>query len=348
MWRRAAITIATVAFVLWAVPSIVLTVFAACLVAIAVDAVATPLASRARIPRIVALLAVVTAILAGMVATVLLAGPSLSSQMGVLAERIPNALDRVEQWAASQSWLAPLVSAAPSPEALLEDASRGVVGQVTGLFTGTIAGLAGAMIVLIMGVYLAWTPGIYVRGLLAIVPPAHRGRCHEVLGAIALALRWWLVGRFSAMALVAVLTALGLTVIGVGPVIVLALIAGVLTFVPYLGPILALVPAVLVASTEDGRAIVSVVALYGLIQFIENNAATPLIQNRAVALPPAALIAAQLLMGVLFGLLGILLATPLAVALIVAVQMLWVQDALDTDVQVLGANHKGARTREIG
>jgi predicted PurR-regulated permease PerM len=122
------------------------------------------------------------------------------------------------------------------------------------------------------------------------------------------------------------------------------LIAAVLSFVPIIGPVLSAIPLVLVALAEDPILAVWALLIYLAVQFLESYMITPLIQREAISIPPALLISAQTVMGVLFGLVGIFLATPLAVVVIVAVQMLYVEDVLKEPVQVMGARFR--RNRE--
>lgn len=118
-------------------------------------------------------------------------------------------------------------------------------------------------------------------------------------------------------------------------ILALALIAGLLSFVPYLGPILSAIPALLVALVVSPLLTVYVVLVYSAVQFLEGNFITPIIQERAVSLPPAVLLIAQLGMGVL-------LATPLAVVAIVLIQMLYVRDTLGDAIRVLGQHDRSA------
>lgn len=157
------------------------------------------------------------------------------------------------------------------------------------------------------------------------------------------ALSWWLVGRFASMAAVGVLTTLALSAIDMPLALVLGVIAGLFSFVPYIGPISSAVPAILIGLTESPWMAVYVVVIYAVIQFLEGNFITPLIQRRAVSLAPAVLLFSQFAMAVFYGLFGVLLATPLAIVLIVLVQMLYVQDVVKDPIKVLG-EHPGGRT----
>ncbi|MGD8590575.1 MAG: AI-2E family transporter, partial [Chromatiales bacterium] len=153
------------------------------------------------------------------------------------------------------------------------------------------------------------------------------------------ALRWWLIGRITSMTVVGILTGIGLWFIDMPLVLALSFTAAILSFIPLIGPILSAIPAVLLGLVEDPLKALNVLLVYTSVQFLEGNFITPLIQKRAIALPPAMLLTAQLLMGVLFGFFGVLLATPLAVTVIVVVQLLYVQDLLGSQVRVLG-EHK--------
>jgi predicted PurR-regulated permease PerM len=200
------------------------------------------------------------------------------------------------------------------------------------------------LIVLLIGFYLALNPKLYVDSVVTLFPRQARSRAREILSALGRALRWWLIGRIAAMATVGVLTALGLWIVGMPLVLALGLIAGVFSFVPFIGPVASAVPAILIALVQSPWEVAYVICVYAVVQLLEGNFITPVIQKRVVLLPPAALLAAQLLMGVLFGLVGLVFATPLAVVLIVLVQMLYVEDVLGDRVHVLG-EHGGLSAR---
>lgn len=157
-----------------------------------------------------------------------------------------------------------------------------------------------------------------------------------MLDATGHALRLWLVGRGLSMLVVGILTAIGLWIVDVPLVLALAVIAALFSFVPFLGPIASAVPAVLVGLVQSPAQALNVALVYGVVQLLESNIITPLVQVRAVSLLPAIMLSGQVIMGVLFGLIGLLLATPLLVTLIVPIQMLYVQDVLKARVTPLG------------
>jgi predicted PurR-regulated permease PerM len=253
--------------------------------------------------------------------------------MSQLGERLPRALDRLDEVIKEQPW-----------GGLLEDvrldrlkpSAPQILAGVSGVFSTAFEAMANLFVIFFIGLYLAINPDTYVQGLLHLIPRESRERGAQILQALGHALGWWLVGRFAAMAAVGFLTTIGLELIDMQLALVLGVIAGLLSFVPYIGPIASVVPAMLIGLTQSPMMAVYALIVYSLVQFIEGNFLTPLIQKRAVSMPPAVLLSAQFSMGLFYGLFGVLLATPLAVAIIVLIQMLYVQDVLKDRIRVLG------------
>lgn len=332
-------TLAVLALLAWRVAHVLLVIFAAVLLAILLDALARLLARHLRIGHLPALVLGLAVIAATLVGLGFLAGPQVSQQLGQLGERLPEAVAQIKEAIEGQAWGRALLRNAPTPAQLVPRPGD-VLGQISGVFSTALGTVINLFIILILALYLAADPGLYLHGLQLVLPPKFQPRAEQVLGALGLALRWWLVGRISSMVAVGVLTGFGLWLIDMPLVLALALTAGLLAFVPLIGPIVSAVPAILLALMEDPIKAGYVIGIYSGIQFLEGNFITPLIQKQTVALPPAVLLTAQLLMGVLFGFLGVLLATPLAVTAIVLVQMLYVQDLLGSRVRVLGQHPK--------
>jgi predicted PurR-regulated permease PerM len=167
-----------------------------------------------------------------------------------------------------------------------------------------------------------------VGGTIRLLPKKRRARIREVFGEAGETLRHWLVGRAILMALNGGLTALGLWLLGTPLALTLGILTGLLNFIPNVGPLIAGIPAVLIAWTQGGTQALHVFLLYLVLQNVDGYVLTPLVQQRTVSLPPALTILAQLLLGILAGTLGLLLATPLAAAALVFVKRLYVEDVL--------------------
>jgi predicted PurR-regulated permease PerM len=148
---------------------------------------------------------------------------------------------------------------------------------------------------------------------------------------VTLELRWWLIGRLASMAIIAVLTSLGLWLLGMPLALSLGLLSGVLSFVPYIGSVGSAIPPVLIALASSTELALYVVVLYTVVHVVEGYILVPLMQRRMGHLLPALTLVAQAILGALFGILGLTLATPLAAAALVAVRMLYVEDVLHDD-----------------
>jgi predicted PurR-regulated permease PerM len=203
--------------------------------------------------------------------------------------------------------------------------------------TSFVGGLADLLLIVFGGLFLAAQPGLYRQGFLLLLPPGgSRERVAGTLDASGTALRRWLLGQLVAMLLVFVLTGLGLWAIGVPAALALALLAGLAEFVPLIGPIVAAIPALLIALSDGWQTALWTLLLYLAIQQVESNLIMPVVQHRVVSLPPAVTLFAVVAFGLLFGSLGVLFATPLAVVVFVAVKKLWVRETLGEPTDLPG------------
>jgi predicted PurR-regulated permease PerM len=314
---------------------VLFTVFAGILLAVFLAGVTRELSAGTNLPRPLALFLTLIGLVGVLVGLWTVAGPDISEQANALAALLPNATERlatrVRASAQQYEWVRQFVD----PSQLLPPVSS-VLGRVTNVFRGTLNLLVNGMIVLFIGVYGAASPHPYLNGIVRLVPPDSRPRAREILYALGRALRWWLTGRLILMMIVGVLTGLGLHLVGIPSPVALGLLAALCSFVPYLGPVLSVLPALLVASVIGMTEVFSVVVVYGTVQLLESYLIAPLVQQQAVHIPPAAVITAQFIGGVGAGAAGVLLATPLAIIVIVLVQTLYVEDVLGDEVSLLG------------
>ncbi|WP_431858987.1 AI-2E family transporter [Azospirillum sp.] len=257
-------------------------------------------------------------VLAGLVAVLAVGGwfigaevvaqyDQFSGQIGTAIERLPPQLrEELARQGDPASWLSRL---------------RPVAANVA-------FAVGDLVVVVFAAIYMAAAPDLYRRGLVLLVPPAGHARALQVLDVTGEALWKWLIGQFLSMAIVGLLTAAGLWALGVPAVAALGVLAAILEFIPFLGPILAAAPAVLIAFAQSPDLALWVAGLYLLVQQLEGHLIQPLMQKRVVDLPPVVTIGAIACGGLLGGLLGMFLATPLAVVAMVMVNMLYIEDKL--------------------
>ena len=216
----------------------------------------------------------------------------------------------------------------PASESPADEDASGI--DFASVFTSTFGALVDLFVILVLGIYLAMSPRQYVDGVVRLIPPARRAASLETLNELGTLLKRWLVGRVVSMTVVALMTWGGLALVGVPYALTLGVIAGVLSFIPNLGPLIAMVPGVLLALLEGGSQLALVAfAVYVGVQVIESYVITPQVERQAVQVPPGLLILMQLVIGVLFGGLGLLLATPLTVVAVVATRRLYVEAVLE-------------------
>lgn len=316
----------------WMMRSVLILIFAAVLIAVILRAGANALQSRAPLPTGIALAVVIIAFL-GLIGIVFwLFGAQISSQMSELFSRLPQAYAqfkiRIGEPDLDRQLIGQLQSMAPDGGTIVS-AVKTIVGSVTGAISGLVLAIVG-------GIYLAAQPQLYRGGLLLLIPRSKRANVDEAVERSGDALRRWLIAQLFAMAAVALLSGVGLWMIGIPSPLALALIAGLFEFVPVLGPFLSAVPAVLLAATIGANEMLLTAGLYLFIQQVEGNVIMPIVQQRSVDLPPALTLFSLVAFGLLFGLTGLLLAAPLTVVAYVMVRKLYVTDALGEELTPSG------------
>lgn len=324
------------------VGGILLYVFAGVLLAVLLRGLSTRLSEHTRLPLGLSLALVILLIIAGIAAAGYLLAPRTSEQLNQLATQLPVELQRIETPLEQSAWGKSLLSHF-QPGAGGSAETQAMVGRVFGVASGTVDVIAAFVIVIFIGLYLAADPGTYLAGALRLVPPPRRPRISEVLHEIASILRWWLIGRILSMTIIAVLSAIGLWLLGIPLALILGILAGLLAFVPYVGSVTAAVPAILIGLAQSPQRALYVILLYLGIHLVEGYILVPLMQRRMVHMPPALTLAAQVIMGTLFGIVGLALATPLVAGSIAALRMLYVEDVLHDDTARSSAERRRPR-----
>ena len=311
----AVVVLALLAFKL--LPVLVL-IFAGIVLASALSAGADPLERRLHLNRTWAVTIVFVAFLVLVGFGLYFFGVQLAQQMEELVNAVTQAYQKVRDYLQGSRLFSALVEGLPSspdPAAYLRVAKETVT---------VFGGLADLVLVLVLTVYLAADPATYRNGFLALLPPSMRGEVGDAFDAAGHALRRWLAGQLVAMCVVGVCIGLGLWAVGVPLAMPLGILSGVLDFVPFVGPLLAAVPGLLIAFAQSPTIALYAVGVYLAVQFIEGHLVVPIVQKRAVALPPALTLAAIVMFGVIFGIAGLFFAVPLTVVTVILVQRLYV------------------------
>jgi predicted PurR-regulated permease PerM len=323
----------------WKLADALLLLFGAVLIGLLFSGAADSISDRTGMPRGLALAFVVLLVIGVFAGAGILFGTQIYTQLVDLWQRLPGAIDSLEQ----RFGLGDL-----SGQVLqqLQSNPGNLLFQIT-TWAGFLFNAAGnAVLLLVAGIFLAVQPRLYREGALKLVPPSQRPEVGETMDFSAAALRQWLLGQLIAVVLVGVIISVGTGFIGLPSPLALGVIAGIGEFIPFAGPIIGAIPAILLALTQSWQDLALTLALFGAVQALESNLITPLIQSRMVSLPPVLTLFAILCFGLLFGPLGILFGTPLAVFIFVAVNNLYVRRLLDEPVEVPGEKEVRKEERE--
>lgn len=210
---------------------------------------------------------------------------------------------------------------------LLADQGR-FLSHAQFLLGGASSLLTGVLVVVFLGILFAFDPTSYRESLVVLVRPHYRARMRAVMDEIGNVMRLWFVGQLIRIILMTLCVWPALYLIGLPGPFLLGLQAGLSNFIPYLGPIVAAIPIALVAMPLGASLLIWAVVVYTIIQSIEGYVIGPLIQRRAVETPPAWTLVAIVLLGALFGVMGIALAMPLVAVGRVAIIRFYVEDYL--------------------
>jgi predicted PurR-regulated permease PerM len=322
--------VAVLGVLVWFTADVLLLVFAGLLIAVGLDGSARIVAEQTPLGRGVALTLVVVLLLAALALLGYLIVPQFLGQVGALWETIVAAFGWLEERLQAAGWMQPLeMLNNEEGQGQIADAAAAIAGHLATATTGALGAIAGLVVLLAIALFAAADPRLYRGGFLALFPTPRRQRIDETLGAVAHGLRWWFLGQIVSMLILGVSVAVGLLVIGVELWLSLGVLTALLTFIPVLGPIIAGVPIVIVGFAEGAQTGLIVLAFYLVVQNVEGNFVVPLIHQKAVHLAPALMIASQVLMGTLFGLVGFILAAPITVAAMIAVRELYIEDVVE-------------------
>ncbi|NUQ20086.1 MAG: AI-2E family transporter [Gemmatimonadaceae bacterium] len=211
----------------------------------------------------------------------------------------------------------------------------GVSRYLFPFLSSTLAVFGGLLLIIFLSIYIAAEPSLYRSGIMHLFPRRARARADQVLGAMAIALRKWLVTQLIAMAVIGGVSTIVLLIMRVKAAVALGILAGLFEFIPTVGPILSSIPAIAMGFIDSPEKALAIAIAYILIQFLENHILIPLLMRGGVDLPPALTVVTQAVMALVFGFLGLMVAVPLLAAVMVPVKMLYVEGVVGDPMQPL-------------
>ena len=338
--RRVLIIIAlgALAALVWRLAHVLLLGFGAVVVAVILRALADIIAKYVPATKKWSLAFAGLLIAVALGVTLFFFGRQVQAQLAELARIFPPALEYVfgEFGVDTRSLLEQL------PKVIGSGLPQELMGRVASYGMTLISALADLLVVVVAGVFLAADPMLYKHGLVQLLPVSQHQRIESAIDTSGVALRLWLKGQLFAMALVGVLTGLAVWLIGVPSPVALGLVAAFGEFIPFLGPILAAMPALVIAASQSTEMLLWTAGAFVVIQQIESNLISPLIQHRTVELPPVLSLLAVLAFATVFGPTGLVLAVPLTVVFYVLIKKLYVRETLGESTHVPGEKGGGS------
>ncbi|MEO1020252.1 MAG: AI-2E family transporter, partial [Pseudomonadota bacterium] len=314
-----------VVYVFYELRYVLLVLFGAVLLAIALRGfarlLARPFGMRPKPLVPVVLVLMVFLILGGLVGF----GQPLAGQINQLGDLIPGAMNSLEAIARTLG----ISQFGSLDNETLQNAAGTIAGRLTGMLQTGLNVVIYVVFLLFAAMFMALEPDMYREAFVRLTAPEHRDRVDAMLRDCGKALELWLRVQFITMMIVGVAIGFGLWLLGVPLALLLGLIAGLFEFVPYLGPLMSSVPAILVGLSVSAELGILVLVLFIIVNQLEGNLLIPYLQAREVNLPPLVTILSAIAFGTLFGVLGLIFAVPLGLVIMIALQRLWVEAALE-------------------
>ena len=351
-WALSVGGIATVAFAslvlfAWTFAAALFLIFAGMLLGVTLNALTHLLGRILAAPHWLRL-AIVCVVLAGLLAGVIfLGGATIAQQATALSDTIKSQLVTVKAFLdrngidtsyfdlanPSQGHSGAPAPGTNQPRNLpnpgeLASSGGAIVSQTWKLLLGTLSAVGNFFIVLFLGLTFAAQPSVYRNGLLYLAPAKHRARAAIIIDRISETLERWLTAQMVVMLAVFAVTWLGLAIIGIPGSFILGIQAGLLSFIPTIGAIVAGLIVVLASLATGWVAAGSALVLFLGVHALESYILTPILQRQALDIPPATLFAVQILLGIVFGIWGISLALPLVAIVKVLIDHFKAEEAL--------------------
>ncbi|MGB7084579.1 MAG: AI-2E family transporter [Phormidesmis sp.] len=317
---------------LWQIRQVLLLAFCAIAFATVINKLVQKLQKLA-VPRALAVAIALIGITGILSATVWFVAPPLVAQLPESTFFAEQGFEQLQTW---YRHLRGMVPGAPLADTSLRELLPQIAqlgpdwfSRLLSVFTGSLDFFLNCLLVAVTIIMLLADPTAYRNMFLQAFPQFYRERAGEILDECETSLTGWFLGVLFNMTVITIFSAIGLSIIGVPLPVINALIAGALTFIPNIGPLVSVVPPFLMALAIAPWKAAAVVILYFAVQQIEGSLLTPFVMKKQVSLLPAVTLIAQLIFAVFFGLLGLFLALPLVIVLQVWLKELLVKDILN-------------------
>ncbi len=310
---------------------VVFLIFTGIVVGVSLTQASAALSQRSGQSRALCLAFLVVVIAVAVFSFAVTAGPQIADQLQVLLAKLPEFFTAARTRVEATGFGADMIGLL---ETALNDLRMGTGGQplmeqgasllrgVAGVFSSTLGALAGLFIVVAIALYISIEPNLYRGGVVALVPPARQADAEDLLNRMGKVLAWWFAGQALSMFVLGTLMTAGLWFLGIPFALVFGVFTALMTFIPNLGPVIAAIPVLLVALTQGIDVTLYALVLIVIIQNVEGLILTPLVHRRIIALPPALVLAALLILATLAGFIGVLVAMPLTAVGLTMVQFL--------------------------
>ena len=256
--------------------------------------------------------------------------PAIEDQAQQLVEDLPALLSTVQGPAEElQSYFDLEVDFTPDPQQVLDSARNFLSGGAISTFVSVGASVANivsfGVVVLISTIFAVARPEPLVNGFVALYPAGWRERVREILKEMCKNVQRWFLGQLVSMTVIGLLFTVSLFMIGIPFALLLGILSGLLAFIPFIGPLISVIPPILLALADEPVRALWVILAYAGIQFVEGNIIQPVVMSRVVSLHPVIIVFALLITGTLFGFVGVLIAIPLTAGLHVLVREMWIK-----------------------
>jgi predicted PurR-regulated permease PerM len=303
--------------------NLLLLLFAAVLGAILLNAAVVWVCARTRLKHEFSYLLVLFVIIAVIGIGSWLLIPRVVLQLGQLGAAVPEGMENAQKW----------LNGSATGRVFTSHSStlfNGIASSISHFGFEAVDALIALAIAVILSAYFAANPTEYEEGILRLIPPDRRRGTSRVFRDVASTMGWWMIGQLVPMTVLGIVSIVGLLIIGVPLAFTLGLFTGIMIFIPFVGAMIAFVVTTLVAISSDPSKVPLIAVVFIIIHILEGYILTPLVQKRAVHLPPALTILSQVLMTTLFGFLGLVLATPIAAGGLVLVKRIYLDESVES------------------